>query len=216
MTLTEMLTACQNQYNAISDNFFTESELLTYVWRCSNVLARRAFVIERTYSTVSVSGTQEYAYPSTTIAIKRVTYDGAKMSLITFREDDLLSLTNSATTTTGTSRYYTIFNYIMALRPIPDTSALVIKVYSYNLAQQLTSINSTLEIPAQYHDGMIDGVVAQMCRKDQNFTGAATYQQLFEQFVLEVEKMERKRKKSDAFATVQNEETLISGFLGAM
>jgi hypothetical protein len=215
LTPSEIETAARSQYNAINDTFYSQSEILVYLSKCCNILARRAYVIERVYTTTSTAGTQEYAFPTNTIAIKRITYDGSKLYPITMREDDAITLSNSTTTQQGRSLYYAIFNYTLALRPIPDTSSLSIKVYGYNTAAPLT-ITSTLEVPAVYHYDLIDGVVAQMAAKDQNYDAATYYNGLFMKSVKEAEMLEKKRRRADSFATVQDESSLPTTIIGAV
>lgn len=215
MTPSEVETAARYKYNASSDTFYTQVEILRYMTQACMELARHAYVIERTYTTTTTAGTQEYSFPTNTLAIKRVTYDGSKMYPINFREDDAVTLSNSSSTQTGRSLYYTIFNYTLALRPIPDTSALTLKVYSYSLPSDL-AITSALEVPAIFHHDLIDFIVAQMAAKDQNYQAAAYYMQIWNDHVLQAKKLQRRMKRADSFATVQDENALPTTIIGAV
>lgn len=212
MTPTEIETWARQRYNAVNDTFWSQAEILNYMTGACMRAARRCGLIERTYTTTTVSGTQEYDFPTNAIAIKRVTYNGAKLTPINMREDDAVTGLNMATTSTGTPEYYYIWNYTIALRPIPN-AAHTLKIWSLNTPSAL-SITSTLEIPSQFHEDIIHYINREMALKDSNFNAAKAYGDLWEQSLVEMDKWAKKRKRSDGFATVQDEEKLIEGYYG--
>lgn len=214
MTVTQIITAARNRYNAVSDSFWSDSELIQELYDACLDMARESLVIERTYSTSAVASQQDYAYPGDTIAIKRVTYNGKKLRPISFREDDSITGLNQSTTATGTPQYYAIWNETLSLRPIPSGTD-TIKVWSYNEPAALTA-TSTLEIPTQFHMDLVNYILAQMGAKDSNFTAAQFYSLKWSAAKLAAKRWSARKKRSDGFAAVQDEDAMIEGPLGAV
>lgn len=214
MTPTEIETAARNAYNAIGDSFFSSEEILGLLYDACLEMAVETLIIERVYSTTTVAGTQEYDFPTNTIAIKRVTYDGHKLRPITFREDDAVTGLDQSDTTQGTPQYYYQWNETIGLRPVPS-AAETLKVYSYN-EPSVIETTSTLEIPTVFHRGLVNYIVAEMALKDKSFNHAEVYRQKWEKVLDQAKKWVKRRKRTDGFVAVQDEDTLVETYLGTV
>lgn len=212
MTPSEVNNAARDLYNAASDTFFTDAQMYNWQWQACHEFAKKAWLIERIYTASTVASQQDYAYPTNTIAIKRLTVDGRKLKRTTHREDDGLTLSNSASATTGAPCYYTDYNFIVSLRPIPD-AVYTLKIYSYNDAAAITAA-STLEIPALFHFDLVDYLLWRMFAKDKDMTNAAFHLNEWKGHVQDAVSWQRRKRRTDSFATVQNEETLPVTILG--
>lgn len=215
MTPVELETAARRKYNAVGDTFYSQAEILDLAYQgCLEMVNECLYLIPKVLSTTTVSGAQQYSFPTNVVAAKRVTYDGVKLQKIDDRDDDTLTLGNSTTTATGSSRYYWQFNDTFYLRPIPD-SALVLKVFGYAEPQALTS-SSVLEIPSQFHMDLVNFIVSEMCAKDENFTMASYYMGRWEKGVARAKRFAQKAKRTDSFSAVKDEEGLANTILGAV
>lgn len=212
MTPTEIETAARNRYNSVGDSFFSQNEILDLMWDACLDMTRECNLIERVYTTSTVASQQEYSYPTSTISIKRITYDGKKLKPITMREDDAITGLNQSTTSEGTPQYYFVWNETIYLRPIPSSVA-TLKIFTYNEPSEITT-TSTLEIPTQFHMDLVDYIVSEMAAKDSNLDIAKWYAEKWEKSKLDIKKWQRKRLRGDSFATVQDEEAMIEGYLG--
>ena len=213
MTPSEINTAARDLYNASGDSFFTDSQVYNWIWQGCHELAKKAWLIERVYTTTTTASTQAYSYPSNTIAIKRITVNGKKIKRITMREDDAITLSNQTAATEGWPIYYTDFNYTIYLRPIPDASTYTIAIYSYNDAQQITA-TSALEIPTLFHFDLVDYVLMRMFMKDKNADFVALHGAEWAQHVKDAIAYKNRLKRTDGFATVQSEDNLPVTILG--
>jgi hypothetical protein len=215
MTPTEIETLARQRYNAVNDTFWSQSEVLSYIYKACMELSRDGFPIERSYTQTSVASQQDYDWPSLAVAIKRVTYDGTKLIPIDFREDDNLTLNDADTTSTGTPAYYFVWNRVISLRPIPAVSTGTIKIWTLNQPDAV-SVTGTLEIPTQWHPAIIDAVNAEMAFKDQNFTAANKYRELWQESRNECKKWVRATKRRDGFTYVKDEEALARLMTGSV
>ena len=209
MTAQEIITAARRRYNAVGDSFYSDDELLEYVYQAELELSHKK-VIKRTYTTTSASGTAEYAFPTNAFSIFRLEYDGDKLKPITFREKDALTL--SVTSTTGKSAYYTQFGDAVTLVPTPD-DALTITMYTYD-EPAAVAITSTPDSPSIFHMDIVDYVLKNMVEKDNNLALADRLSVKWAAALEKAERWEANRKSADSFAAVQDEDTLDESVLG--
>ena len=205
MTSAQIEAAARNKYNSTGDTFYSSAEIVDYIYQAQLELAQVCPIIEATYSTTSVASQQEYAYPTNTSVIKRIEFDGRKLSPITMRDDDSITGLLSTTTSIGTPEFYFIWNRTLYLRPVPATAALTIKIYSINEPQAMTT-SSALEVPTLFHMDIVDFVVAQMAYKDENSRVGQLYEARWEKAKGRAAIWVNKRKRGDGFASVQTEE----------
>jgi hypothetical protein len=215
MTPTQLINAIRQRHNAVGDNFYSDEEILSYVYEACCILAREARVIEAVYTTTTTSGTREYSYPTNTIAIKRVEYNGAKLQPISFREDDQITGLNASTTSTGTPQYYSIWNETLYLRPIPNSSSATLKIFSFNEPQSLTTL-STLEIPTQFQPDTILFALSWMAGKERNFESATYFMNEWEKRVEKAKAWSKKRLRGDSLTNVVDLESMSESFLGTI
>ena len=219
MTPTEIETYARAKYNATGDTFFTTNEIQYLIYQAElEIYGEVPTLFENTYTTTSVQGTRQYAFPTQTRIIKRAEYIdlagiAAKLEPITFREDDALTLVNVASTTQGKPQFYSIYNYNLFLRPIPDTTNCTIKLYTYD-EPQVVSATTTLNLPSLFHMDVVDFVVMHMYLKDKDATSALFYKNLWNEAKLRMKRWAQKRKRGDAFTIVMNEDNLAVTLTG--
>lgn len=214
MTPLEIEEYARQQYNAVGDSFFTQTEVMRSIYRACLEMAREALLIEKVFTASTVASQQEYDFPENAISIKRIAYNGNKLHPISFQEDDALTLNNSTTTASGTPQYYAEWNETFFLRPIPAEVG-TLKVFAY-VEPQTVSSTSSLEIPSMFHMGLVDPVLRDMYAKDKDFISAKYFDDRWEKTKLEAKKWARKRKRGDSFAGVKDEESLPTTILGAV
>lgn len=200
MTPLQIETAVKTRYNAVGDSYFPTDMVMDAIYQASMQLALEANVIEQTYSTTSTSGTNEYSFPTTAIAIKKVEYNGKKLFPCSLDDDPKTSTTE----VTGTPTHYAIWGKELVLFPTPDTSSLTIKVFTYNMPSAVSS-TSTLEVPSEYHLAMIDFVLSLFYAKDQNTQMADYHRGLWERSVQRIKRTQAKQKVGDRYFVVRDE-----------
>lgn len=213
MTPLEINVAARQRYNAVGDDFWSDAEIYALIYQACCEMVTEGFIIEQSYTTPSVASQQEYTFPTNALNIKRITYDGRKVVPFTFREDDVLTILNQATTATGVPTSYAIWNKIIYMRPIPSTSALTIKVFA-NIEPQSVTASSTLEIPASFQMPLLNFILSEMSAKNKNYAGAQYYRVLWEKDIIRAKRAQRKQKIGDAFQFVKNVDILPQTDLG--
>lgn|SRR3990167_2421180 len=213
MTPLELNTAARQRYNAVGDDFWSDAEIYLSIYQAACEMATEGLILEQTYTTTSVASQQEYSFPTNAISIKRITYNGKKLVPFTFREDDVLTELNAATTSTGVPTSYAIWNNIVYMRPVPSTAALTIKVFA-NIEPQSVTSTSTLEIPTEFQMSLVNFILSEMSAKNKNYAGAAYYRGLWEKDLIRAKKFARKKFIGDAFQVVKNVDIIPQTDLG--
>lgn len=208
MTPDQIENMARQRMNVVGDTFWSSDEIWNLNYQAQLELAKEAHCIEKTQTTLSVVGQQAYDYPSTTISIKRLTYDGRKLTKITMREDDALTLNDSDTTTTGDPQFYFEWDNKCYLRPIPDTDGLTIKIFSYHNPNP--SIYYGMEVPVEFHLDIVNFILSAMSAKEGDWKRSQYHQNLWEKAVVKAKQWNRKRLRGDTFATVQDSESALS------
>lgn len=212
MTPSEINTAARSKYNSTGDTFYTEDEINTLIYEACIELARKAFVIEKLYTTSTVASQQTYVFPTNTIMIRRVEYNGQKLQKIDIREDDLITNLSMSTSATGTPGFYFEWEETLYLRPVPD-SVGTLKIYSYNEPQAVVT-TTALEVPTQWHMGIVNYVASELAAKDENPNMAAHFLLKWEKTVNDAIGFQRRRKRGDSFATVKDADVFPRTYLG--
>ncbi len=204
MTPTEITDAARYIYNAAGSNFWTASEMLTYLLMGCGEMARYTRCIEATLSTSTVASQQEYDWPTYAMIIKRITYAGQKLQPITKRQYDSMNITGA--TVTGTPRYYYCWDRVFVLHPTPAAVG-TLKVWTYNFPQTITA-SSTLEVPIQWHPCLVDFLVWRMALKEKNFPIASAQQSIWQGHLQQIRSEIALSKGSDGPGAVESEECL--------
>lgn len=213
MTVTDVITAARDIYNASGDTFFTDLQFYNWITQAQEELATKAWVIEGTTTGVTVASTQDYVYPTNYISIKRVVVNGRKLKPISHRQDDSVTLSNTASTITGQPTYYTDFNDTVSMRPIPD-AVYTINWMGYKNATNIAAASDSITVPVKYHFDLVNYCLWRMFSKDKDTENMAAHLSLWRETIKDAISFQRRKKRMDGFATVQNEDNLPANILG--
>lgn len=214
MTPDDLVLAARRQYNAVGDTFWADAELYGVIRYAVQEVAIEGYGIPRTYETSTVQGTQGYDFPTNAVAIKRVTWDGRKLTLIDMREDDALTALNQNTSDQGNPEFYWIWNKTIYLRPVP-ASVATLKIWTFNQQAEISTGTTTIELPNELHSRLLNPLMAAIVAKDKDYNGAQYYRGLWEKDKIEIKKAIRKMMRADGFAVVKDENLVVETRIGA-
>jgi len=207
MTPTEIETMARQQYNSVGDTFYSSSEIMSYIYMAQMEFCKYTSMLKGTFTTTSVANQKEYPFPDYTISIKRLTFDGNKVTPTDFREDDDNAAFNSVTTTADQPAFYYQWGDSFFLTPTPKDDGKTIKAYIYKRPQPV-AVTSTIEIDTIYHLDIVNFVTWKMALKDENSVAAREYQNMWTNAMLEARKLEKRRLRGDSFASVKDVDNL--------
>lgn len=193
LTVTNIQTRARERYNAVGDDFFSDQMLRDLIFDAQQILAKEGWVIEKTFSTTSTSGTREYAYPATTLAVKEVRYDNEKLCKRKLADDPKTSTTDP----TGTPTEYALWNNTIILYPTPDTTSDTIQIRTYAYPDDVTSNTDSIQVPEEYKEDLVCYLLMWMSSKDQNRALQQDYKALWDEAVFRAKKQRKKRLRGD-------------------
>lgn len=208
MTPTELENYVRQRYNAVGNSFFSQAEIFNHFWAAQMELAQESHCIKSIYTTTSVANQRIYDFPTLTMSIARVEYDGERIYPNDFVDDDSLTGNNPDEAITGRPGFYQVFGYQLFLRPSPSTASETIKVYSYNLPSQPSS-TGTLDVPAIYHLYLADYALYAMYAKEMKLPMANYHMELWTRHKRQVVATERTRMVGDSFRVVKDVDDLF-------
>lgn len=197
-SLTDFIRAAYN--SAEGDTFFSSSWMVTQIWSAETQLANDGWVIEKTYTNTSVSGTRILAWPSNCLAVKEVRYKGDKLLKVDLENDPK----NDDNNPTGRPTTYAVWEKEIILFPTPDTDGDTIQIRTYQAPSQLSAATDPLNVPDEYQIGIADKVIAEMAIKDQNIALAREYMSKWMMCVDKARQNQRRQKRSDKQARTKD------------
>lgn len=214
MTPAQVEEAARRRYNSLNDGFWTSDEVRKLIYSAELILAVEAKVIESVDTSITtVASTRAYAFPTGCLGIKRIEAAGLKLRPIDMREYDALTLNNTTSTVTGQPAYYFIWDEQIYLHPTPD-AAYVLTIYQYQEPTLLDNTSTVMNTPIRCHMNIVDFVTREMAAKDTNWEAHDRYDTKWNKYVDREKANSSKRKRTDSFATVKDEESLSNTLLG--
>ena len=201
MTPQQLDTAIRQRYNAVGDTFFSSQMVWDLIYEAQMVMAQECFLIERKYTSTSTAGTREVDFPTSAISVRRIEYDGNKLTPKDIDDDPKTSTTEVS----GTPREYTLWNNEVILYPTPSATGDTITIYTYNEPQAVTS-SSVLEVPTEYHPDIINFGLSIFAAADGNPQMGQYYDGKWERALNRIKRSTAKKKRGDQFAVVRDAE----------
>jgi hypothetical protein len=201
----EIAEDVRQRYNAVGDNFFSDTELYDLMFDASWELLLECEAAPTSESQNTVSGTQTYALTSV-FNVERVTWNACRLDRVDFIEDDLFTGNDFDTTQTGEPRYYTLRGDTLYLRPVPNAAQALI-VYGQSVPSAITAA-STLTVPVRYQMFLKNYLLMGMFLKDGNASLGSYYRSLWEKNIATVKRAEMKRRFGELYSTSKDIDVL--------
>ena len=207
MTLDQIELACREQHNAVGDSNWGTQEIYTLITkRCNRVLSIIG-LIEAYATDTSVASTQAYDFPAQAVNIHEVQYKYTRLQQISFREWD--QYRSDSGTPEGTPDKWVKWNQQILLVPIPSTSGDTIRIYYNKWHPFIDAVaQTTVDIPGELHDAIIDGVIGDMFVKDLNTQMAKFFEDKWENIhVPRMYKWKHQNDRGSKFSTIADADT---------
>lgn len=199
MTVQEIINFCLNRHNEGSANTsnWGNTELYALIEARSNqILATIGLYEAVDTSLTTTASTSEYTIPTDIVRIRRVRVNGQACKYLDFRR--LEARRPLGVVATGTVREWSQWAGTLILDPAPSTSAQEIKIYCEKRQASITNGSSTVNVPAQFHYALCDGVIADMYAKDLNTGMMDRYEAKWDRHQQKMEIFYRRRKRIGA------------------
>lgn len=181
MTLAQAIDFVRNRHNAVSDTNWSDAEIYALITgRCNEILSIIGLIEAVDTTTTSIAGTQNYAFPTNAVFVKKILYDGYPVKILSIREAE--SLKEGNVVASGRPEYAYEWDKNFYFLPIPDESAKTITMYVEKMHPFIDGgTQMTIDIPEILHFRLLDGVLADMFVKDLNQGMATHYENIWNQ-----------------------------------
>lgn len=213
MTVTEILNEARNNLNALNDTLWSDTELYLKLYRVMLKVARRTRCIEGSDSQSTVIAQAAYTPSAAAIETWRVTYEGAKLQFIDRRQYDAMN--PNSTTNSGTPAYYLAYGGTVTLYPTPAAVGTLI-LYAYKIPSAVPTGSTTLEVPVEFHDVLVDGLTSEMCPKDLGHPLTSYWAGKYADGIEDMKATIRRQRRGDRFAVVKTEEDCLNNDFGVI
>lgn len=127
----------------------------------------------------TIIGTGEYAFPTNTMRLFSVKYDGTALKEITIQDIDTLFPNYDAVLERGTPSHYWTYADKIDLYPIPDSVKNLTILYNRFPVDIAADDSIPLDLDLKYHNRVLDYCYAQAAQLDGDPTSYTMYMQKF-------------------------------------
>lgn len=214
MTPAQALTRVRTQLNETTAAFWTDAEVLGYMWEAECILAGKLGLFQAVTAHTTVTDTSAYTFPDSMLRLSRLTYDGKKLKKADFTERDYLDGTNyGSTLQSGKPEIYVEWGQQAYLYPVPDAAA-TLRWFFLKAPSEITAA-AAFSVKDESLQQMIPDYCVWKCSlKDGELNRADRHKQAWEANVLRAESMWADKKGEDRIYHVQDEDEHAGGALG--
>jgi hypothetical protein len=213
MIVSDVLTSVRSQLYEPSPGFWTDTELMSYLWQAEQEIALNIRCTQAQTAITTVTAQSMYTRPAA-YYIDRLTWDKVKLKKIDFTDYDALQrVAYGGMYTVGRSMHYYEFDDQLGLWPIPSYSA-PIDVYYVAIPSSYTASGNAFTVPVYFHNMIQDYALYRAFAKDQNQQQATFFKQQWDQGMQRAYTYWRQKTEDDFYRVVKEEDSYRNVELG--
>lgn len=156
MNVAEITKRIQKQFGDESGAEITPEDILSYINDGQVDIARHTGCLQDAVETDAIAGQRAYALPPNFLGIRRLTYNGKKVSQIALEDLDEIASNRDVNNPTGEPSHFYIWANEINFYPIPDVSAVGnIDIFYTKLPEPLLGDLDVPEIPVSFHEDLV-------------------------------------------------------------
>jgi hypothetical protein len=210
LTPQQIENAARRKYNSVGSSFYAQEEIWDLIHQAESEIAAETRILE--YVTiVNADAIIAFTELENIHEVTKVFMGGQRLHKIDIQQAEAMGFNvTDNEETTGTPQYYlettSVSGRVLALFPASAT-AVAITVFGVRAPELVTSASQTLEVPSMFHHCIVDYVVAEMAAKDKQWdTSQKYFDKWYQKHLPNIIKWDRRRKSSDRFNIVKDEE----------
>lgn len=179
MLLSEIATRVKRTFGDEAGAQITDQDIIRWANDAQREIAVNNDLLQVTATTATVAGQDQYALPPDLLTLKSVRFQGRRLSSMTSAE--MGEMIGSDAVTRGIPTHFSVFAKKIDLYPAPDSSDPDdLQVYYTRQPMELMATTDTPELPAQYHNRIVEYCIAQAYELDDNLESSQKKMQQFE------------------------------------
>lgn len=215
MTPAQALTTVRTQLNEITAAFWTDAEILGYLWEAETIVAGKLGGVQAATAQTTVTGTSAYSKPTGCLRIDRLTYDGKKLKKGDFRDRDSLDgTTYGSTLQSARPEMYVEWGASVYLYPVPN-EAKALDYFFFKTPTALTASAAGFSIQEESIQAMLPDYAIWKCSlKDQELSRGDRHKTYWDANLLMATSIWNDRNNQDRVQGVKDEDDYAGGVLG--
>jgi hypothetical protein len=210
LTPQQIENAARRKYNSVGSSFYAQEEIWDLIYQAECEIAAEARILEFK-ATVSAEAIIPFTDLDNLHEITKVFMGAQRLHKIDMQQAEAMGFNvTDNTETTGTPQYYmdrtSAAGRALFLYPSSDTE-VELDIFGVREPALVTSAAQVLETPSMFHHCIVDYVVAEMAAKDKQWdTSQKYFDKWYQKHLPSIIKWDRRRKSSDRFNIVKDEE----------
>jgi len=184
--VSEIATRIKDQFGDDQGGVITDARVMRWVNDAMRdiAVANNLFLVKATAAVVN--GQAEYQVPSNILTLHSVKFQGRKLTGLSQTEADEFQADGSAVPT-GIPTHFWLFGNVLTLYPTPNLNDPNDLLVQYTRTPtEVTAVGNTPELPAQYHNRIVEYCIAQAAELDDD---GDTYERKMNRFEVGVQKL---------------------------
>lgn len=176
MVVSDVVTRVSRVFGDDAQVQVNQADIIRWINDCQRDLALANSLFRVTATMTSVAGQSQYSFPTNPaiLTLERIKYNGITLEPITIQEADEFLANNDdpASYPSGTPTHYWQWGANFNLYPAPATAITNgIKLYYTRQPNDISAPSDPLDVPAQYHNRVVDYCLMQAYELDDNLYG---------------------------------------------
>lgn len=209
-----VILSVRDQLYENTEGYYSDAELYRYLSQAEVLVANSVGCTYFASGILTTGGIREYAKPSGSLYITRLSYDSYPLIKISQNDVDLLEgASYGKIAPSGNPTHYYETSSVVGLSSIPDAAKSLTFIYS-KMPEPLTASSTTFSIPEQYADYLADYVLYRAFLKDQD-SRAGTFLQIWESNLKQLKSDYKKSQRTNKTTVVKDSSQIYTGnYLG--
>ena len=179
MLANEIATRVKRQFGDESNVQITDDDIFRWINDAIREVATANDLLQTTAVTSIVSGQQDYTLPNDILTLRSIRYNGKKLKGLSIQESEEYIDSDSAVAE-GTPFCFWIYAHDLTIYPIPQENVVNgLKIYYTRQPEEVNAGGDTPEIPAAYHNRLVEYCLAQAYELDENWSASQLKAQQF-------------------------------------
>jgi hypothetical protein len=167
--VSEIATRVKRQFGDEAGVQVTDADIIRWVNDAQREIAVKNNLLQVRATTAVSPGVNEIAAPTDILTLHAVRFQGIKLIPLSQQEADQFDLGAVPTTSRSTPTHFWRWANTITLYPAPNiTDPDDITLFYTRIPVEITATNQTPELPAQYHNRIVEYAIAQAAELDEN------------------------------------------------
>lgn len=174
LLVSDVVTRVNRQFGDEANAQITQADVIRWINDAQREISYQNDVKQSTATAATVANQRDYTLPAGIAKLRRITYQGVALRLISLNEADELISSHDQTAAqgypSGTPTHAWVWGTTLSLYPAPSVGgATDLTLYYTGYAADVVATGDALTVPDAYHNRVVEYAIAQAFELDENY-----------------------------------------------